>query len=235
LTNYRSLNRVGFYTLLATQPHWQPKRPMTSSGQAIVAAGFGAWLRPGELRKLDRCDWIPHASTSTAQHRIAEIRIGRRWRCGPPQPHFLENQNLRHPSTAPPPAPPPFSSAPCCPGTAPYRTSPMPPGDHPVATTPGPHFCKSAPRPSRRGLVAAGPFSAFFLFPNIFDRFSAGLAAIRSILFSHPSPEVMQGSQSRRACRLKEISCRCGSRAADAGCAMCDGTWCGGGWWLVAA
>jgi hypothetical protein len=116
------------------------------------------------------------------------MRRGRRWRCGPPQPHFLENQNLRHPSTAPPPAPPPFSSAPCCPGTAPYRTGPMPPRDHPVATTPGPHFCSGAPLgggpqrgPSRCGLVAAGPFSAFFLFPNIFDRFSAH--AIRSILY----------------------------------------------------
>jgi hypothetical protein len=73
------------------------------------------------------------------------MRRGRRWRCGPPQPHFLENQNLRHPSTAPPPAPPPFSSAPCCPGTAPYRTGPMPPGDHPVATSPGPHFLRRRP------------------------------------------------------------------------------------------
>lgn len=51
--------------------------PRLHRGQAIVAAGFGAWLRPGELRNLDRCDWIPHASTSTAQHRIAEIRIVR--------------------------------------------------------------------------------------------------------------------------------------------------------------
>jgi hypothetical protein len=64
----------------------------------------------------------------------------------------------------------------------------MPPRDHPVATTPGPHFCSGAPLgggpqrgPSRCGLVAAGPFSAFFLFPNIFDRFSAH--AIRSILY----------------------------------------------------
>jgi hypothetical protein len=93
------------------------------------------------------------------------------------------------PAAPHPPALPPFSSAPCCPGTAPYRAGPGIPGDHPVATTPGPHFCGGAPlagappavRHRAMGLPSERPFSAFFLFPNIFDRFSAH--AIRSRLF----------------------------------------------------
>eukprot|EP01049_Picozoa_sp_SAG25_P009042 SAG25_NODE_863_length_5020_cov_15.176793_3_plen_291_part_00 len=96
---------------------------------------------------------------------------------------FLEKKMCDTPAAPHPPSHRRRAAA----GTAPYRTGPMPPGDHPVATAPGPHFCGGAPlgerpqrTPSRRGLVAAGPFSAFFLSPNSFDRFSAH--AIRSIL-----------------------------------------------------
>jgi hypothetical protein len=93
---------------------------------------------------------------------------------------FLEKNNLRHPSSAPPP----FSSAPCCCGDRTVSNWPHAPPRSPRRDRPRPPLLRRRPLGGAPPAQAIAPWAcgrwAFFLFPNSFDRFSAH--AIRSIL-----------------------------------------------------